>query len=309
MAAIVRNTVGRERHIHLMLEHHNAASHLRGQIDAQWNDDAHNVLHVLLTDESGGYYADYADRPAEHLARCLAEGWVFQGQRSNYLREARGAPSADLPPYAHILFLQNHDQIGNRALGERLTVLANPSALEAAIAVQMLCPQIPLIFMGEEAASRTPFLYFTDHEPRLAEAVREGRRAEFAGFAEFADPANRERIPDPNAAATYETSAAIPAAEGAAERRRLYQRLIALRRTEIIPRLPGCRSAGAQAIGRKAVAAAWTMADGSRLTIAVNLGDELVPHAAPAGRQLFPDSAFAGSLNGPGAFVWLETAA
>ena len=99
-----------------------------------------------------------------------------------------------------MLFLQNHDQIGNRAFGERLTSLTSPAALEAAIVLQMLCPQIPLLFMGEETASRTPFLFFTDHHDELADAVREGRRQEFAGFAEFADPEKRERIPDPNAA-------------------------------------------------------------------------------------------------------------
>jgi len=309
MAAIVRESVGRERHIHLVLEHHNAASHLEGQVDAQWNDDAHNVLHVLLTGETGGYYADYAHQPAEQLARCLAEGWVFQGQWSNYLKEERGAPSVDLRPDAHVLFLQNHDQTGNRAMGERLTVLADPLALEAAIALQMLCPQIPLIFMGEEFGSRTPFLYFTDHEPGLAQAVREGRRAEFAGFAEFADPANRERIPDPNDPATYQASAAKPPAEAAAERQALYERLIALRRVEIVPRLAGCRSAGATAIGPKAVAAAWIMADGSRLTIAVNLGDDTVRYTAPKGRQLYPADGYPGSLNRPSTFVWLEAAA
>ena len=99
-----------------------------------------------------------------------------------------------------MLFLQNHDQIGNRAFGERLTVLTEPAALEAAIALLLLSPQIPLLFMGEETASRSPFLFFTDHGPELAEAVREGRRNEFARFADFADPAKRERIPDPNAA-------------------------------------------------------------------------------------------------------------
>jgi len=306
MAAVVRGSVGADHHVHLMLEHHNAADHLRGQINAQWNDDAHNVLHVLLTGETGGYYGDYADNPAHQLAKCLAEGWVFQGQWSDYLKEERGAPSVDLPPYAHILFLQNHDQIGNRALGERLTVLADIRALEAAIALQMLCPQIPMIFMGEEAASRAPFLFFTDHGPELAEAVREGRRLEFAGFAEFADPANRERIPDPNDPKTFHASAVEPAAEGAAARRALYERLIAIRQAEIIPRLIGCRSAGADVIGPKAVVAAWIMGDGSRLTIAVNLGNDVVDYVAPPGRQLFPYDGSQLTLNGPGTFVWLE---
>ncbi len=112
-------------------------------------------------------------------------------------------PSSHLPPTAFVLFLQNHDQIGNRAFGERLTSLVQPAALEAAIALMLLCPQIPLLFMGEECASRTPFLFFTDHGAELADAVREGRRGEFAKFPTFADPASRERIPDPNAPETY----------------------------------------------------------------------------------------------------------
>ena len=108
-------------------------SHLENDFDAQWNDDGHNVFHVLLTGEHGGYYADYADRPAEQLARCLADGFIFQGEHCRYLGAPRGMPSAHLPPTAFVLFLQNHDQIGNRAFGERLTTLSDPSALEAAI--------------------------------------------------------------------------------------------------------------------------------------------------------------------------------
>src|SRR5262249_35915412 len=151
-----------------------------------------HVLHVLLTGEHEGYYADYADRPVERLARCLAEGFVYQGEPSGHRGGAeRGTSSRDLPPTAFVLFLQNHDQIGNRAFGDRLTTTVAPQALEAAIALQLLCPQIPLIFMGEESASATPFQFFTDHHGELADAVREGRRREFASFAAFSDPARR----------------------------------------------------------------------------------------------------------------------
>jgi maltooligosyltrehalose trehalohydrolase len=284
MAATVRATVGRDRHVHLVLEHHNIASHLHQAVDAQWNDDGHNVLHVLLTDEVGGYYADYAADPTAKLARVLAEGWVYQGEHSEYLNGPRGEPSTDLPPYAHVLFLQNHDQIGNRALGERLTLLTSPAALEAAIALQLLCPQIPLIFMGEETASETPFLFFTDHHDELADAVREGRRQEFAGFAEFADPEKRKRIPDPNAAETF--AASVPKAVSS-ERFALYQRLLALRMQEIVPRLTGTKSLGAEAIGPKAVLARWQLGDGSKLTIMSNLGTEAVAFQALTGRLLF----------------------
>ncbi|WP_428489851.1 malto-oligosyltrehalose trehalohydrolase [Rhodopila sp.] len=284
MAATVRATIDSDRHVHLVLEHHNAGSHLRKAVDAQWNDDGHNVLHVLLTGENGGYYADYASDPAAKLARVLAEGWVYQGEQSPYLNAPRGEPCADLPPYVHVLFLQNHDQIGNRAFGERLTSLTSLAALEAAITLLMFCPQIPLLFMGEETASETPFLFFTDHHAELADAVREGRRQEFAAFAEFADPEKRERIPDPNAAETFSASVPKPASN---KRFALYQRLIALRLKEIIPRLPGTKSVAAEAIGPKAVSAEWRLGDGSRLTIITNLGAETVAFPTPPGRLLF----------------------
>lgn len=299
MAAMVRATYP-DRHVHLVLEHHNAASHLRHLVNAQWNDDGHNVLHALLTDEVGGYYADYAEDPAVKLARVLAEGWVFQGEWSSYLQGPRGEPSADLPPYAHVLFLQNHDQIGNRAFGERLTLLTSKAALEAAIALQMLCPQIPLLFMGEETASQTPFLFFTDHHNELADAVREGRRLEFASFAEFADPEQRERIPDPNAAATFEASKPRPAED---ERFRYYQRLIELRMREIVPRLLGTVSLGAAPIGPKAVLAKWRLGDNAILTIVTNLAAEAVSFEAPSGNLLFRTG-----NDGPMTAAYLEVA-
>jgi len=306
MAATVRRTVEPGRHVHLVLEHHNHASHLRNGVDAQWNDDGHNVLHVLLTNEDGGYYADYANDPAVKLARVLAEGWVYQGEKSEYLKEERGQPSADLPPTAHVLFLQNHDQIGNRAFGERLTVLASAQALEAAITLQMLCPQIPLLFMGEEIASTTPFLFFTDHHNELADAVREGRRQEFASFAAFADPEKREQIPDPNARETFTASIPHPG-PGAAERLALYRSLIDLRTKEITPRLQGAKSSGAIIIGPKAVRAEWRMGDGARLTIVTNLGTEAVPFDSPPGRLLFSSGDI--SKPGPVTAAYLEIVA
>ena len=313
MAATVRTTVEPERHVHLVLEHHNDASHLAKEVDAQWNDDGHNVLHVLLTDEDGGYYADYADKPAEKLARCLADGFIFQGEYSDYLGAPRGMPSGHLPPTAFVLFLQNHDQIGNRAFGERLTTLADPAALEAAIALVMLCPQIPLLFMGEETASRTPFLFFTEHGSELADAVREGRRNEFARFAAFSDPAKRTHIPDPNAARTFEASVAHGDLTLGAKREALYRQLIDLRRTEIVPRLNATRSVEARAIGQKAVVARWQLGDGAMLTLATNLGAQPIPIAPPAGSLLFANVvdaislARSGWLPGHCTYVFLDT--
>ena len=287
MAAAVRAEIGTGRHVHLVLEHHNDESHLRRDVDAQWNDDGHNALHALLTDESSGYYADYADRPADKLARCLAEGWAFQGEFSGYLGSTRGSPSKHLPPTAHVLFLQNHDQVGNRAFGERLTTLVPPAALEAAITLLLLSPQIPLLFMGEETASRLPFLFFTDHHGDLARAVRQGRRNEFARFPDFSDPERRARIPDPNDPATFETSVPRPDPEQGAIREALYRRLITLRQSHIMPRLHGARGLKARVLDRKAVIASWRLGDGATLTIASNFDAKPVPLAHPTGTLIF----------------------
>ena len=204
----VRRSIEPGRHVHLVLENeHNTASLLNGPFDAQWNDDAHNTLHVLLTGEHEGYYRAYVDKPIEKLARVLAEGFAYQGEPSPIHDGApRGEPSAHLPPTSFVMFLQNHDQVGNRAFGERLRTLCAPQALLAATALVLLTPQIPLIFMEEESGSTQPFFYFTDYAGELGDAVREGRRREFAKFAAFSDPERRARIPDPNAAQTFALS-------------------------------------------------------------------------------------------------------
>ncbi len=308
MAATVRASTEPGRDIHLVLEHHNDVTHLERDCDAQWNDDGHNVLHVLLTDEHDGYYADYVDRPADKLARCLSEGFIFQGEISQYLGGARGMPSAHLPPTAFVLFLQNHDQIGNRAFGDRLTTLVAPRAVEAAIALQLLCPQIPLLFMGEEFASRTPFLFFTDHHGELADAVRNGRRNEFARFPAFSNPTVRERIPDPNALSTFEASIPHRDIEHGSAREALYQRLLGLRQSTIVPRLVGAVSRGASAIGSQAALASWRMGDGVTLTIASNLGNDPVAMKPVFGELLFGTVADASPDQLPGycTLVWLD---
>jgi malto-oligosyltrehalose trehalohydrolase len=288
MAAQIRATVERGRHVHLVLEHDgNAASHLAGDFDAQWNDDGHHVLHILLAGEHDGYYADYADDPAGRLARVLAEGFAYQGEPSPHRGgKPRGTPSGRLPPTAFVLFLQNHDQIGNRALGERLTALADPAALEAAIALVLLSPQIPLLFMGGEVASRSPFLFFTDHNEQLAQAVREGRQREFASFASFL-ARQHSALPDPNAIETFDRSIPKPDPERGKTREELYRKLLAIRRAELMPRLSGARALEAKAIGPGAVLARWRMNDGAVLTLATNLGEAPVSLRPPAGRVLF----------------------
>jgi malto-oligosyltrehalose trehalohydrolase len=197
--------IGSKRKIHLILENDaNQARFLgKGKYTAQWNDDSHHAYHVLATGETDGYYVAYADAPARHLARCLAEGFAFQGEISEFTKEKRGEPSAHLPPTAFVDFMQNHDQIGNRAFGERLLALSDKKKLKALTAILLLAPSPPMLFMGEEWGCRQPFLFFCDFEGELGDAVRKGRREEFARFAAFRDPAARERIPDPLAGATF----------------------------------------------------------------------------------------------------------
>ena len=297
VAAHIRAKIEPDRHVHLVLENEfNAASHLHGGFDAQWNDDLHHVLHVLLTGESEGYYVDYVEDVADKLARGLAQGFVYQGEASKHRDgKPRGEPSSTLPPTAFVMSLQNHDQIGNRAFGDRLTTLSDPAALEAATALQLLAPHIPLIFMGEDVASRTPFLFFTDHSSALADTVREGRRREFTKFVAFRDPARREAIPDPNALSTFTMSAPQPDPQRGPPRRDLYRRLLALRRAEITPRLQGAQALVASVVGPAAVVATWRMADGAILAIAVNLGADPIPFEAPRGRLLFESGAGAGA--------------
>jgi maltooligosyltrehalose trehalohydrolase len=311
MAKEVRATVEPGRHVHLILENDaNIAQHLRGDFDAQWNDDLHHGLHVLLTGEREGYYADYVDDPAAKLVKGLREGFIYQGDCSRYRGEPRGTLSADLPPTAFVQFLQNHDQVGNRAFGERLAALSNPTALEAATALQLLAPQIPLIFMGEEHASKTPFLFFCDYHGPLADAVREGRSREFAKFAAFR--AARAQIPDPNAVSTFEASIPRPDPNLGAARYELFRQLLALRKAEIVPRLEGAGSLQGAVLGDAAVSARWRMADGAILSINVNLSAIPVGIEPPQGKLLFESAAGAaagtllGSLPGQTAVVFLE---
>jgi maltooligosyltrehalose trehalohydrolase len=241
--------------------------------DAQWNDDFHHVAHVLATGEREGYYADYQDAPAAVLARALAEGFVYQGEHSEYRGHARGEPSAALPPLAFVDFLQNHDQIGNRAFGERLSQLADANAVEALTAIWLLAPSVPLFFMGQEWGATQPFLFFCDFHGELADAVREGRRREFAKFAAFANPEARERIPDPNAETTFAASVLDWNAAKTSEGQRtmdFVRELLHIRRTEIQPYLGEDLHGGVHAVSGSALYVEWPLADGARLHLAAN---------------------------------------
>jgi maltooligosyltrehalose trehalohydrolase len=279
-----------DREVHLVLENdHNQARYLQRisgrpvRHTAQWNDDLHHVLHVLLTGDTAGYYADYVAEPAKHLGRALAEGLAYQGEASTFRGgRPRGEPSNELPATAFVSFLQNHDQVGNHPFGTRLAARAEQAALYAGIAIVLLSPQIPLLFMGEEWASLRPFTFFCDFEPGLRDAVREGRRREFAHFPEFQDEAAREGIPDPTALSTFEMSRldwTEPGTEPHSSSVARYRRLIEIRKREIVPRLTGIGPfAGAfQVLSPKAVYVEWRLGDGSRLLLLANFAGQPVP--------------------------------
>lgn len=284
MAMRIRAALPSSRHVHLMLENEeNDPVLLQQGFDAQWNDDGHNVLHHLLTGEKEGYYSEFTETPTVKLARFLGEGFIFQGDEDRHGRQ-RGAPSGHLPPTSFILFLQNHDQIGNRALGERLTHLADQDSLKAATVLLLLSPMVPLMFMGDEWGSQEPFLYFTDHPPELAKLVCEGRRNEFADFGHFGDGELRDLIPDPNAASTFQSSIPDFAGPKSAEQEHwlgMYRELLRIRATEIVPRLTGAYSAGVTILAEGAISAFWRMGDERLLRIDFNIGQAAAQIAAP----------------------------
>ena len=301
--AVRGHITGRE--IHLVLENdRNQTRYLRrrhGRIDrydAQWNDDLHHALHVLVTGDRSGYYGDYAAEPAKHLGRALAEGLAYQGEPSPFRGgKARGEPSGELPATAFVSFLQNHDQVGNHPFGTRIAARADEGALHAAVAIVLLSPQIPLLFMGEEWASVRPFAFFCDFEPGLRESVREGRRREFAHFPEFADEVARERIPDPTASSTFAMSRldwAEPRKKAHAFWLARYRRLLEIRAREIVPRLAGVPSfAGSyHVVGSKAVSVEWQLGDGSHLLLLANFAEEpaSVPGNFANGQMVFSSS-------------------
>ena len=262
LAGCVREGPGRRRQVHLVLENEaKEVRYLRGPYDAQWNDDLHHALHVVLTGESAGYYADYADEPVANLGKALAEGFVYgSGQHP--------------PPGALVSFVQNHDQVGNRAFGERIGRLAPPRAVRAATELCLLAPQTPMLFMGEEWNADSPFPFFCDFGRDLAPLVAEGRRAEFAGFfaAEDADS-----IPDPGAEEMFYRGKLDwedlngPEHAGHLE---LYRGLLTLRREELLPLFGGIPGGGAvyETVHERGLRVRWRLGDGSMLTLLANLG-------------------------------------
>ncbi len=165
-------------------------------LDAQWNDDFHHSLHTLLTKERHGYYQDFGD--IHQMVKAFRQGFVYTGQHSSFRKRRHGSSSKHLPPSKFVVFSQNHDQVGNRMRGDRLSTLVSFEALKLAAGVVLLSPNIPLLFMGEEYGEQAPFRYFTSHtDPTLADAVRMGRKEEFAALGWQGD------IPDPQSEETF----------------------------------------------------------------------------------------------------------
>ncbi len=282
------------RHIHLVLENgDNRASLLdpvqdppQGKYRAQWNDDYHHAWRVLMTGEKQGYYCDYQRSPISDIARALSSGFVYQGEASEFRGGKRGEPSGHLAPTAFINFLQNHDQIGNRALGDRLEDVADARAIEAALAVLLIAPGIPMLFMGEEWGSKASFPFFCDFGGDLADAVRKGRRVELAwAYAEYGD-----EVPDALAASTRD-SAVLDwdrrDAPVARKRLTLVKDLLEVRREQIVPRLPGAAFGKAHAADNGLLTANWHMGDGAVLRLSANLSDQPISQpSAEAGGTL-----------------------
>jgi len=294
IAASVRDGPGKERPVYLVLE--NGANEARllgpegapGTFDAQWDDDVHHCFHNILTGESDGYYADYAAKPHALLCRSLAEGFAYQGEMSGHEGHRRGERSAHLPPTAFVTFLQNHDQIGNRAFGERLgRLVSNEEALRAATAIVLLAPSPPMLFMGEEWSAPEPFPYFCDFEPGLAAQVREGRKREFARFTQFG-----KEIPDPNAASTVQSARLDWSRLAEAAHARWldhYRRLIAVRKRDIVPCIARIRSGRCVRLeANGAFAVDWFLDTGAVLHLLANLTTHPVPIVGrAAGRMIF----------------------
>src|SRR3984893_5185344 len=274
------------RHIHLVLENDdNAASLLdanedppRGKYRAQWNDDYHHAWHVLLSGEGHGYYRDYQCSPLRGIARALSSGFVYQGEASVHRGgRLRGEPSGTLAPASFVSFLQNHDQIGNRALGDRLESIADPKAIEAALAVTVVAPVGPVLFFGGEWGSKAPFPFFCDFKGELANAVRKGRRREYDwAYARYGD-----EVPDPLDPATFQSAVLdwqtreTPAGE---KRLALVPRLLAIRHQEIVARLAGAAFGDARAGDDSLLTASWRIGDGAPLRLTANLSANEIPH-------------------------------
>lgn len=245
LATKIKENISNGKQIHLVIENgKNESRYLEKAYDAQWNDDFHHCVHVLTTGEKGSYYAGYTkevtDKPASyHLAKTLTEGFAYQGKRTLYKGGIlRGEKSSHLPLYRFVNFIQNHDQVGNRAFGERISVLSNENLIKAAACLYLLAPSIPLMFMGEEWSSKSPFYFFCNFNEELSNAVRTGRREESANFSQISDPKIKDSIPDPSLEKTFLDSKLNwedLKEESYKQMLDFYRQLISIRKEKIIP--------------------------------------------------------------------------
>ena len=246
----VRAAAGRPIYVHAE-DHRNLAAMVEGideggwGLDGVWADDFHHVVRTMVAGDTHGYYADFTGHTRE-LATVVQDGWLYSGTYSAHMKGPRGTPAGRVPMHRFVVCVQNHDQIGNRAFGDRLHQQISADTWRAVSVLLLTVPMTPLLFMGQEWAASSPFQYFTDLEPALGVLVTEGRRQEFADFPEFSNVEARDRIPDPQAADTFANSRLRWAEQGTGEHGRslaLYRALLSLRREH--PALSGSdRTAG-----------------------------------------------------------------
>ena len=295
IGAALRHGPGARRHIHLIVENSaNQTGYLALDTGgrpvcatAQWNDDLHHALHVLTTAETGGYYADYESAPLQHLGRALAEGFSYQGEHSGYRNRPRGELSSHLPAWSFIGFLQNHDMIGNRPFGDRIHGLTDAGLLSAAYACLLLAPAIPMLFMGEEFAASSPFLFFCDFAPALATAVASGRRREFRRFGSSPDALE---VPDPNAVSTFEASKLHWDERDRSPHREhlaLVRELLRLRRQYLAPRLPEIVPGSRYHINEGLLSVEWRFETGGCWRLAACFGARAAASALVAGDVVY----------------------
>lgn len=259
---------------------------------AQWNDDFHHVAHVLLTGESEGYYQDY-QQPLARLGRVLTAGFSYQGERSEHLAAPRGEPTTELQLTAFVNHLQNHDQVGNRALGERLSQLAKPVPMRLMTEIWLLNPAIPMFFMGQEYGEQQPFLFFCDFDEPLASAIRQGRRDEFSSFAAFSAPEQRQTIPDPCDRDTFLRSKLTWQDEqlNAQQMLALHRRLLGIRREWITPYAEHIAVADSHYRFREALLdICWSLSNGQYLSMVINGSDTSQSIALPDNFRLIYSS-------------------
>lgn len=310
------------RHTHLIVENSdNQEVWLRRGSTAepvhytsQWNDDVHHLLHAAATGENTGYYADFDDFEArtDRLGRALAEGFAYQGEFKPHEGMTRGEPSVGLPATSFVIYMQNHDQVGNRIKGDRITGLASKDAVLALTAIVLLSPQVPMLFMGEEWASTVPFPFFSDAPPEQRESTRQGRKEQLKSAPEHEDQTkpNISETVDPTSLATFRSGKLdwdLRAKEPHSRWMLHYRTLIDIRRTEIIPRLSGLEgfASSYEVLSPKAVLISWTLADESVLRVYANLDDNAhTGLASVIGRKIHLQGFLDDGRLGPWTVLW-----